>query len=149
MAFRRKDVKKASYYLWFLGAKESKGLRGDQYIVPVLRYLQDAELQAIDSPPSKVTLQVSSKGLKIIQQVPKGKNGSPAGGASDPIDGPAIVRGDLDPVATPSASSISAFKAALPIIGNSLTFAPPTSSSKTEQIKVSRHIDSPDDHMLT
>lgn len=64
MAFRRKDVKKASYYVWFLGAKESKGLRGDEFVVPVLRFLLDKEQQF---EPSKVTLQVSNKGLKIVQ----------------------------------------------------------------------------------
>ncbi|KAH9414777.1 hypothetical protein DERP_008618 [Dermatophagoides pteronyssinus] len=61
---KNKDVKRASYYVWFLGAKESKGLRGDEYVQPVLNYLIDNEC---DLEPSKVTLQVSSKGLKIIQ----------------------------------------------------------------------------------
>ena len=77
MAFRRKDVKKASYYVWFLGAKESKGLRGDQYVVPVLRFLLDRERQY---EPSKVTLQVSNKGIKIVQtlNVPRKSNGNQA-----------------------------------------------------------------------
>ncbi|KAH7646201.1 hypothetical protein DERF_007328 [Dermatophagoides farinae] len=61
---KNKDVKRASYYVWFLGAKESKGLRGDEYVQPVLNYLIDNEC---DLEPSKVTLQISSKGLKIIQ----------------------------------------------------------------------------------
>ena len=70
MAFKRKDVKKASYYVWFLGAKESKGLRGDEYVMPVLTFLIDKERQL---EPSKVTLQVSNKGIKIVQTliVPK------------------------------------------------------------------------------
>jgi len=68
MAFRRKDIKKASYYVWFLGAKESEGLRGEEFVIPVLRYFLDREGQL---EPSKVTLQVSNKGLKIIQNVPK------------------------------------------------------------------------------
>lgn len=74
MAFRggkRKDVKKQSYYVWFLGAKESKGLRGEEYIRPVLRHLVDKEREL---EPMKVTLQVSTKGIKIIQNVPR-KNG--------------------------------------------------------------------------
>ena len=33
------EIKKSSYYVWFLGAKESKGLRGEDYITPVVRYL--------------------------------------------------------------------------------------------------------------
>src|SRR5699024_1902314 len=59
-----RDVKRASYYVWFLGAKESKGLRGDEYVAPVPGYLRDNECEL---EPSKVTLQVSNKGLKIIQ----------------------------------------------------------------------------------
>ena len=35
----KQDVKKSSYYVWFLGAKESKGLRGEEFIQPVVRYL--------------------------------------------------------------------------------------------------------------
>ncbi|XP_066144895.1 uncharacterized protein [Euwallacea fornicatus] len=62
----RKDIKKSSYYVWFLGAKESKGLRGSEYIVPVIRHLEEREK---DVEPFKVTLQVSHKGLKIIQNV--------------------------------------------------------------------------------
>lgn len=61
---KNKDVKRASYYVWFLGAKESKGLRGDEYVQPVLNFLLDNDC---DLEPSKVTLQVSGKGLKIIQ----------------------------------------------------------------------------------
>lgn len=75
MAFRsgkRKDVKKQSYYVWFLGAKESKGLRGEEYIRPVLRCLIDKERE---SEPMKVTLQVSNKGLKIIQNVARKTKG--------------------------------------------------------------------------
>ncbi|UXI15066.1 hypothetical protein NH340_JMT01009 [Sarcoptes scabiei] len=71
MNFKKsKDIKRASYYVWFLGAKESKGLRGDHYVQPVLNYLLENEC---DLEPSKVTLQISSKGLKIIQilTVPK------------------------------------------------------------------------------
>lgn len=74
MAFRggkRKDVKKQSYYVWFLGAKESKGLRGEEFIRPVLHYLQDKEKEL---EPMKVTLQVSNKGMKIIQNVPRKNN---------------------------------------------------------------------------
>lgn len=76
MAFRRKDVKKAYYYVWFLGAKESKGLRGEQYIRPVLRQLVNIERR---TEPCKVTIQVSSKGIKIIQNVPKQKQTLPNG----------------------------------------------------------------------
>ena len=60
------EIKKSSYYVWFLGAKESKGLRGEDYITPVVRYLVSKEKE---QTPIKVTLQLSNKGLKIIQNV--------------------------------------------------------------------------------
>ena len=60
------DIKKSSYYVWFLGAKESKGLRGEEFINPVVRHLVSKEKE---QPPIKVTLQLSNKGLKIIQNV--------------------------------------------------------------------------------
>lgn len=68
MAFRRKDVKKSSYYVWFLGAKECEGLRGEQLIYPVLHHFTDRENI---SESSKVTIQVSNKGIKIVQNVPR------------------------------------------------------------------------------
>ncbi|XP_054710584.1 uncharacterized protein LOC129220241 [Uloborus diversus] len=85
MAFRggkRKDVKKQSYYVWFLGAKESKGLRGEEYIRPVLRHLVDKEREL---EPMKVTLQVSTKGLKIIQNVPRKSNSKSNGTKTEQI----------------------------------------------------------------
>jgi len=65
MALRlRKDVQKASYYVWFLGAQEAKGLRGSKVLLPAIpRLLERARIQE----PLKVTLQISHKGLKIIQ----------------------------------------------------------------------------------
>lgn len=62
----RRDTKKSSYYVWFLGAQESKGLRGAEYITPVLRSLIEREKTV---EPFKITLQVSHKGLKIIQNL--------------------------------------------------------------------------------
>uniref|UniRef100_A0A1A9VRS3 PID domain-containing protein n=1 Tax=Glossina austeni TaxID=7395 RepID=A0A1A9VRS3_GLOAU len=65
MALRlRRDVQKASYYVWFLGAEEAKGLRGQRVINSVLPYLVD---RSRAQEPIKVTLQVSHKGIKIIQ----------------------------------------------------------------------------------
>ena len=60
------QIKKSSYYVWFLGAKESRGLRGEEFISPVVKHLIGKELQ---QTPIKVTLQLSNKGLKIIQNV--------------------------------------------------------------------------------
>ena len=56
------DIKKSSYYVWFLGAKESRGLRGEEYIGPVVKHLVNREK---DQEPIKVTLQVSNKGLVV------------------------------------------------------------------------------------
>ncbi|KAL0267117.1 UNVERIFIED_CONTAM: hypothetical protein PYX00_009472 [Menopon gallinae] len=62
----RRDIKKSSYYVWFLGAQESKGLRGQEYITPVLRSLIQREKTV---EPFKITLQISHKGVKIIQNL--------------------------------------------------------------------------------
>ncbi|XP_055601612.1 serine/arginine repetitive matrix protein 5 isoform X2 [Uranotaenia lowii] len=65
MALRlRKDVQKASYYVWFLGAQEAKGLRGSRVLLPVIPRLIE---KSKEREPLKVTLQISHKGLKIIQ----------------------------------------------------------------------------------
>ncbi|XP_043482303.1 uncharacterized protein LOC122511236 [Leptopilina heterotoma] len=58
-----KDVKKSSYYVWYLGAREAKGVDAMPSAIDYL--LERERLQE----PFKVTLQVSSKGLKIIQTV--------------------------------------------------------------------------------
>lgn len=61
---------KSSYYVWFLGSKESRGLRGAEYIRPVVRQLLDRNADV------KLTLQVSGKGLKIVQTPEKIKRRS-------------------------------------------------------------------------
>ncbi|KAI4493181.1 hypothetical protein M0802_009598 [Mischocyttarus mexicanus] len=61
-----KDVKKSSYYVWYLGAREAKGV--DAMPGAIAYLLERERLQE----PFKVTLQVSSKGLKIIQTVHPG-----------------------------------------------------------------------------
>ena len=33
------EMRKSSFYVWFLGAKESRGLRGAEYITPVVKNL--------------------------------------------------------------------------------------------------------------
>lgn len=72
----RKDIKKSSYYVWFLGAQEAKGFRGAEFVVPVIAELVEREREV---EPYKVTLQASYKGLKIIRNIPRenpGKKGS-------------------------------------------------------------------------
>lgn len=60
----RKDVQKASYYVWFLGAEEARALRGSRTLLSAIPYVVDRS-QEIE--PIKVTLQVSHKGMKIVQ----------------------------------------------------------------------------------
>ena len=55
---------KSSYYVWFLGSREARGLRGAEYIRPVVRFLLQDRHNHTDV---KLTLQVSPKGLKIVQ----------------------------------------------------------------------------------
>lgn len=65
MALRfKKDVQKASYYVWFLGAQEAKELRGEGVLTSTIPRLIE---RSRHQEPLKVTLQVSHKGLKIIQ----------------------------------------------------------------------------------
>uniref|UniRef100_A0A182NZ14 PID domain-containing protein n=1 Tax=Anopheles dirus TaxID=7168 RepID=A0A182NZ14_9DIPT len=65
MALRlRKDVQKASYYVWFLGAQEAKALRGSRALLPMIPRMVE---KSKEQEPLKVTLQVSHKGLKIVQ----------------------------------------------------------------------------------
>ena len=69
---RREDVERAAYYVWFLGAEESRGLRGRQYVAPVVAELVRKERHV---EPCKVTLQVSGKGIKIVQHVARPGSG--------------------------------------------------------------------------
>lgn len=67
MALRlKKDVQKASYYVWFLGAQEARGLRGSRVLLSAIPPLIE---RAREQEPLKVTLQVSHKGIKIIQVI--------------------------------------------------------------------------------
>lgn len=71
MALRlRKDVQKASYYVWFLGAEEARGLRGPRILLSAIPYLVD---RSRELEPIKVTLQVSHKGMKIVQVSTSGR----------------------------------------------------------------------------
>lgn len=63
----KKNVKTSQYYVWFMGTKEAKGIRGEEFIRPIVeQFLSDN-----NDDISKVTLQISEKGMKIIQVVPK------------------------------------------------------------------------------
>ena len=45
---------KSSYYVWFLGSREAKGLRGAEYIRPAVRHLLEYKTDSC----RKMTLQV-------------------------------------------------------------------------------------------
>ncbi|XP_026806712.1 LIM domain-containing protein A [Rhopalosiphum maidis] len=62
----KKDIKKSSYYVWFLGAQECKNVRDVESIIPVISTLAEREKKVT---PYKFTLQVSHRGLKIVHNV--------------------------------------------------------------------------------
>jgi len=62
----KKDVKKSSYYVWFLGAQECENVRDVDSIIPVVSALAEREKKVT---PFKFTLQVSHRGLKIVHNV--------------------------------------------------------------------------------
>ncbi|XP_055327786.1 uncharacterized protein LOC129581001 isoform X2 [Paramacrobiotus metropolitanus] len=78
MPFGRKTdnpaVKRSSYYVCFIGAKESSVIRdhnnGHEFVYPAMHYLLRSLMEngPLANAP-KITLQVSAKGLKIIQNV--------------------------------------------------------------------------------
>ncbi|XP_042232772.1 serine/arginine repetitive matrix protein 1-like isoform X2 [Homarus americanus] len=67
-------VRKASYYVWFLGAEECRGLRGADCVRPVVHYLVGRERE---QEPDKVTLQVSGRGIKLLQAGTHGRSTAP------------------------------------------------------------------------
>lgn len=69
---KKKEVKKSQYYVWFIGTKEARGLRGEEFIRPVVNQF----LEENNDDISKVTLQLSEKGMKIVQVVQKKANRS-------------------------------------------------------------------------
>lgn len=64
---RGTSIKKSQFYVWYLGSKESDGLRGSECVLPVMRQLLK---ESFRRPPNKVTVQISGKGMKLIQTVP-------------------------------------------------------------------------------
>ncbi|XP_050524386.1 uncharacterized protein LOC126896017 [Daktulosphaira vitifoliae] len=78
----KKDIKKSSYYVWFLGSQECKSIRDVDSIIPIISTLSEREKKA---PPSKFTLQVSHRGLKIVHSA----------SAQTPLPGGKISKSDL------------------------------------------------------
>ncbi|KJH46805.1 LSM domain protein [Dictyocaulus viviparus] len=70
--FGRK-IYKSNFYVWYLGSKEAYGIRGSsanrifKVVLPIMRQLLKDNLRR---SPSKATVQISRKGLKLTQSVP-------------------------------------------------------------------------------
>jgi hypothetical protein len=64
MLLKKNHKIKASYYVWFLGTKESADFSADYILRSLIPHIV-AQRRIPD--PIKVTLQISFKGLKIIQ----------------------------------------------------------------------------------
>lgn len=79
----KKDVKKSSYYVWFLGAQECKNVRDVDSIIPVVSTLAEREKKVT---PHKFTLQVSHRGLKIVHNVSALQQSPLPGGKSSKSD---------------------------------------------------------------
>ncbi|KAE9413093.1 hypothetical protein Angca_001439 [Angiostrongylus cantonensis] len=63
----RTKISKSYFYVWYLGSKEADGIRGATVVLPIMRQLlRDSFKKA----PNKATVQISSKGLKLVQSVP-------------------------------------------------------------------------------
>lgn len=77
------EIKKSSYYVWFLGAREVRGLRGPEYIASVIRGLLEREHKTGEL--FKMTIQVSPKGLKIIHNMPGAPNHFDKSGKSNAV----------------------------------------------------------------
>ncbi|VDO16667.1 unnamed protein product [Haemonchus placei] len=58
---------KSHFYVWYLGSKEADGVRGSAVVLPIMRQLLK---DTFKKAPNKATVQISSKGLKLIQTVP-------------------------------------------------------------------------------
>ncbi|CAI5445855.1 unnamed protein product [Caenorhabditis angaria] len=65
--FFQSKIAKSHFYVWYLGSKEADGVRGSAVVLPVMRQLLK---ESFKKTPSKATVQISSKGLKLIQSVP-------------------------------------------------------------------------------
>ncbi|KHJ88719.1 hypothetical protein OESDEN_11485 [Oesophagostomum dentatum] len=60
-------IAKSHFYVWYLGSKEADGVRGSAVVLPIMRQLLK---DSFKKTPSKATVQISSKGLKLTQSVP-------------------------------------------------------------------------------
>lgn len=84
---------KSSYYVWFLGSRESKGLRGAEYVRPVVKSLLQNSKSHHHSDSVKLTLQVNARGVKIVH-TPSSSSATPSSDKHRKTRSPSNV-GDL------------------------------------------------------
>jgi len=73
MSFRNRkerEIKKAQYYVWYLGWKEVRGLWGREFTEPITK---DLVIKRAHEPLPKLTIEVSKKDIRIVQLVEKKK----------------------------------------------------------------------------
>ena len=78
MAASGGKIKKAQYYVWYLGWKECRGVYGREHTEPIAKEL--VYRRKHDVLP-KLTIEVSKRELKIVQLVEK-RSGKSGGGAA-------------------------------------------------------------------
>ncbi|XP_063219083.1 uncharacterized protein LOC134529177 isoform X2 [Bacillus rossius redtenbacheri] len=83
----RKDIRKSSYYVWSLGVELARGLRGPDVVEEALRKLLLRVSEDVPYDPVKVTLQVSHKGVKVLQNTTFRRSSKPEAKELVPRDG--------------------------------------------------------------
>ncbi|KAJ1356507.1 hypothetical protein KIN20_014239 [Parelaphostrongylus tenuis] len=63
----RTKIPKSFFYVWYLGSKEADGIRGAAVVLPIMRQLLK---DSYKKTPNKATVQISNKGLKLVQSIP-------------------------------------------------------------------------------
>lgn len=67
---KERDIKKAQYYVWYLGWKEVRGLWGREFTEPITKELVQRRAH---EPLPKLTIEVNRKEVKVVQLVEKKK----------------------------------------------------------------------------
>ncbi|CAJ0942560.1 unnamed protein product, partial [Mesorhabditis belari] len=65
--FNTNKIAKSHFCVWYLGSREADGVRGSAIVLPVMRHLLR---ESFKKTPSKATVQIAHKGLKLTQSVP-------------------------------------------------------------------------------
>ncbi|XP_064653269.1 uncharacterized protein LOC135503589 [Lineus longissimus] len=73
MAGRKSEIKKAQYYVCYLGWLESGGIRGHEFTDPVIYELLQRVRQQYNMAITKLTVQIGKKEIKLTQEMEKGR----------------------------------------------------------------------------